>query len=529
PLYPKLPLFDIIPGYIVRVRIEDIVILGVVLFWVTQVFRKKAFWRNSLNPLIGLYLLAGLTSIVSAVFILGTIPLELLHVAKSSLHLLRYLEYFMLFFIFFSSIKKTKDLKIVALVLMLTVCAIALYGIGQKYLYWPVYSTMNREFSKGIRLILTDHARVQSTFGGHYDLAAYLVITLPLLLGLALTNSNSKFRVSLWISFILGIWLLVVSGARMSFASFIVAVTITVALIALKKESWEETFRWGFSRLSIVGFITLFIFVTFGDDMYERFLQTLEGYPELNQTYHKLNEQRKTAVYEYVLVPLGIESLLNQPENSITIDEAEVLVSSDQQPTPIDIDDSNKPSDVYVEVPDIQEIITTSETGEQTITYIARERTYSDNALRHGLSLAIRLDTLWPQAIAGFQKNPLFGSGYATLNKQSPTDFTEADSTDNNFLRTLGETGLFGFITFYGIVIFATSQAFRLTRTHKITSLEFALAAGFFGASIGILLNAFYIDVFAASKVAVAYWSFSGVLMAVATLNSQKNKGAKIQ
>ena len=33
PLYPKIPLFDIIPGYIVRVRLEDIFITIAGLLW----------------------------------------------------------------------------------------------------------------------------------------------------------------------------------------------------------------------------------------------------------------------------------------------------------------------------------------------------------------------------------------------------------------------------------------------------------------------------------------------------------------
>ncbi len=522
PLYPKLPLFDVIPGYIVRVRVEDILILFVSAIWAMQVYRKKIVWKNPLNPLIGLYALAGIASIFSAIVILGTIPLETIHLAKSTLHFLRYIEYFMLFFIFFSSIQKKKDVLVILTVLVATVMMIAVYGIGQKYFYWPVYSTMNREFSKGVRLILTEHARVQSTFGGHYDLAAYLVITLPLLLSIGVAAKKQSIKVMIWLAFTLGVWLLVVSGARMSFASYIIAVSVTIALLAFKKKNWRERIRWGVSRIALVGFLTFIIFLSFGEDMYERFLQTLEAYPELHEPYHQANDQRKELVQAYILTPLGLQNMkITKPDNAITTDEAAVMVSSDQQPTPLE-SDTRRPSDVYVEVPNIQQVETTSETGETTITYIETERVYSENALRHGLSLAIRLDTLWPQAIAGFERNPLLGTGYATLNKQSPTHFTEADSTDNNFLRTLGETGLLGFVTFYGIILFAMHQAYSLARLHSSDSIETAVAIGFFGASFGLLLNALYIDVFAASKVALAYWSLAGVVIALARLSSQK-------
>ena len=41
PLYPKLPLADLIEGYIVRARLEDILILFTGIVYFIQVFRKK--------------------------------------------------------------------------------------------------------------------------------------------------------------------------------------------------------------------------------------------------------------------------------------------------------------------------------------------------------------------------------------------------------------------------------------------------------------------------------------------------------
>ena len=82
-------------------------------------------------------------------------------------------------FVLYSSIKSKQDVQKILAVMFFTTFAVAFYGFGQRYYYWPVYSTMNREFSKGITLYLTEHARVQSTFAGHYDLGAWLVIILP--------------------------------------------------------------------------------------------------------------------------------------------------------------------------------------------------------------------------------------------------------------------------------------------------------------------------------------------------------------
>ena len=193
------------------------------------------------------------------------------------------------------------------------------------------------------------------------------------------------------------------------------------------------------------------------------------------------------------------------PSNGIAYDntqETNVITATDQQPV------STRPVDVYVDVP--EKVLVATDSGEMV--YVEKERTWSDNALKYGLSFAIRLDELWPNAIRGFQKNPVLGSAYATLNKKEFYQFTEAESTDNNFLRTLGETGLLGFISFYGILLVIFWQ---IKHSSSQDPLVQALNLAFIAASIGLLANALYIDVFASSKVAFSYWALAGTVIAI--------------
>lgn len=518
PLYPKLPLFDIIPGYIVRVRIEDFLILTSVFIWVLQLFRKKAYWKTPLTKLIIAYAVVGAFSTLSAVLVTQTVPANIWHVGKTLLHYFRYLEYFSLFFILYSAVKSKKDALLVVKISLLTLLGVTIYGIGQRYFYWPVYSTMNREFSKGIRLVLDENARVQSTFGGPYDLGGYLVILLPLLLTSFYASSKTLLKFALGTFFIFTVLLIVINGSRTSFAGFLVASTIITTLFALKKDTWKQSFVWFFKRYSVFLIIVGSISIYYGQSMYERMLQTLQAYPVLHNSYHALNDQRKIFFYEIVPKKLGLNNIDNmgfnieKPDNAITTAEAEVLVSSDTQPRPA----SDVPADVYVDVPTYEEVATVSATGEVTTIIVQKERTYSENAKRHGLSLAIRLDTLWPQAINGFLSNPALGSGYATLTKSTVIEFTEAESTDNNFLRTLGETGMLGFLTFYGLVGIVIHKTFSVVLKEKeVTNITFILAATTLAATLGLLLNAVYIDVFAASKVAFTYWGLVGITLAV--------------
>ncbi|MBT3250152.1 MAG: hypothetical protein HN846_00535 [Candidatus Pacebacteria bacterium] len=507
PLFPKIPFFSPIETYIVRVRIEDFLILFTFIIWLVQLIRKKIKIKSFTTWAILAYLVAGLLSVISSLWIIKTVPLTGDHVLKTALHYFRYLEYFSLFFIVYSSISKPKDVKQLLTVTSLSLLGISIYGIGQKYYYWPVYSTMNREFSKGIRLYLTEHARVQSTFAGHYDLAAYLVIILPIILALAYSAKKRSLKIGLFLLQLLGCWLLIMSAARTSFAAYGLASSIVIILFGFRQNKIWPKISWIASRFASLWIIIFIMMASFGSDIYDRFLQVVESYPQLHSQY-LIIEEKTLLVTDNLSSTLKPDSPLadkTPPENSISTADAAVIVASDERPSP------ERPRDVYQDIPDQIVVATTSAEGVTGTTIIEKPRVWSDNALKYGLSMAIRLDTLWPRAIQGFLRNPLFGSGYATLNKTSLTDFTIADSTDNNFLRTLGETGFLGFITFYGAVISGLAIAVKGIKSKK--ELLVALSVGYLAATIGLLFNALYIDVFAASKVALTFWAVTGIFL----------------
>ena len=368
---------------------------------------------------------------------------------------------------------------------------------------------MNREFSKGMRLYLTEHARVQSTFGGHYDLGAYLVIILPILLALTYKAQAKWEKRLLFLTHAFGLWLLIVSASRAPFVAYMAAAYMVIALVSWAAPNWKLRLLGFLKRF--VGFtlmLTIFL-VIFGEDINERFMQVLESqpqYPQIMATFDYWNARRKDA-RDLLYDRLGIRAL-TPPPNSIAFDNSDlepVLTPTDELPT------TTRPSDVYEDIPDLVEI----ETDQGVIT-VEKDRTWSANALKYGLSMAIRLDALWPNAIKGFMRNPLLGSGYATLNKEAVFQFTDADSTDNNYLRALGETGLLGFLAFFGTIVLVL----HLTAKHLFDTniLKATLAIGVFAGSIGLLLNALYIDVYAASKVAFTYWAVVGLTLAVFAL-----------
>ncbi|MGI5828542.1 MAG: O-antigen ligase family protein, partial [Patescibacteria group bacterium] len=216
------------------------------------------------------------------------------------------------------------------------------------------------------------------------------------------------------------------------------------------------------------------------------------------------------------------------PENGIPFREdltpeeqiEKIASKSDMPPTHVK-PKREKPEDVYYE----DSTYEATSSGQEATTS-AKPPHYSDNALKYGLSAGIRLDTLWPQAIAAFKRNPLLGTGYSTLVKSRVWEQTPAESTDNDYLRLLGETGLLGFVSFlsiFGICAFVLYKAFVKSSDPFYTGL---FAAGL-GLIAGLLANALYIDIFESSKVAYFFWSIMGVLIATSMIVLKEKDKAK--
>ncbi len=522
PLYPKIPLGEIIPGYIVRVRLEDIVILAVFAWLLWQLARRKAAWRTPLSLSILLYLAVGLVSNLVGVLVIHTIPAQLLHIGKSTLHWLRHIEYFSLFFVAYNAVRTKRQAFALILVSMFTLLSVGIYGYGQKYLYWPVYSTMNREFSKGLRLYLSEFARVQSTFAGHYDLGAYLVIILPLMIAFFFAlGKNQSWRdllsprwqkVCRWFflaGWLIGLWLMAASASRASFIAYVLGLAILIGLFTLRR-SW----RWGLTRGFSTLLVSLVIILVVGE-LPSRFGQLIDQnkHPQLHKVYHTFND--------YVQHPnklLGLSFLAQAPQGGMSVEDYERSLR-EQGMTRSDTQPATRPQDVVTNVPE-----QVFEVGDPQATLAAnlvqygnqlvQERTYSDCALSRSLSLCIRFETLWPRAIRGFLNDPLFGSGYATLTKETVEQFTEAESTDNNFLRTLGENGAVGFFFYYGSIGLSLWYAWQAYRRSVQDPWLTALSVGVIAGSVGLLVNAMYLDVLVASKVAYTFWLIQGIALA---------------
>ena len=120
-------------------------------------------------------------------------------------------------------------------------------------------------------------------------------------------------------------------------------------------------------------------------------------------------------------------------------------------------------------------------------------------AVQQDTSTSIRLDVEWPRALRSFYKNPFLGTGYSSISL----------STDNDYLRSLGETGLLGLLSFLSILIGLFLKLLKNAKNQVGQAQLLSISA------LGILVifstTAIFLDVFESSKIAILFWAYMGL------------------
>ncbi len=482
PLYPKLPLFDIKHTW-VYIRFEDLLVLAIALIWIIQLLRKKVDIRNSLTlPIICYWFIGGVSLLFSLIFLKNQLANFFPTVA--ALHYLRRIEYILPFFIAVSTIKSLRDVKHYLIIISLTCLGVVLYGFGQRYVGFPAFLTMNEEFAKGTPFYLSPTSRVTSTFAGHYDLAAFLVIMIVFLGSFIFGIKKKIFKLALFILVFFAFILLLFTASRISFGVYIIAVSF---MLYLHNKKWL-----------IVPVVLASIFLMFYiSGASERFAKTIR----VEKVVYNTKTGKPIAVLE--------EPKLVTPDEP-PVPEDSLPLGSGFLPVPI-LDKQPEATTVAV----IKRSILASLKTAQKDSEIA---TISGNFLIkrtivYDISFTTRFQGEWPRAWKAFQKNPLLGSGYSSISL----------ATDNDYLRALGETGLLGFLsllTIFSIAALVLRRALKRINSPFEKSFLVGMGAGF----SGFLLNASLIDIFEASKVAFPFWMILGITVGMVRLKKVSEK-----
>lgn len=432
PLYPKFPLLGV-SGTYVAIRLDDIVVAFALFLWfIYQIKNHFPVFKSKITPLFIAYFIAIVVSTLNSILIYQNNSVSIL-----LLNTFRRFEYISLFFVTLDSIKSIKDLKFSYIFLLISLAGVIIYGYGQKYLQFPVISTMNEEFSKGQLLQMNVWTRISSTFAGHYDLAAYLSLILIVIFSVALIIKNKWLKAISIILFLFAFHILTLTASRVSIFSFWGG--IIVSLVLLRKYLW------------VIPVSLLVVFSIFNSkDLNQRLLATIPSLKIQIQKQQKISPTPTTAV---VSTPTPIIIAVVSPGKTI------------------------KPTPTIFRHPPTEEVIPAD---------------VDAGVARSG---EIRFNVEWPRAINAFKKNPILGTGLGSITL----------ATDNDYLRSLGESGLLGFISFTTIFVFLFSKTLPLIKKRP-NDFSSQLSLILFSVTLCILANATFIDVFEASKVAYTIW-----------------------
>lgn len=235
PLLPKFPLLRV-PGTYVSIRFEDILMLVLALVLIPKiVIDFKSLWKDRIIRAFGIFFALTLVSLISGVFITETATLKF-----SFLHWARRLEYIIPFLAVYLLTPKDKireRLVFYFKILIIDMIILFVYGFGQRYFGLPIIITQNEEYSKGVALWWTPGAHINSTFAGHYDLSAFIVLVIPMILGAIFVFKNKLIKLVLSVVSGMGLWLLISSVSRSSQLTYLFAVTVSFFLLK-KFKAW---------------------------------------------------------------------------------------------------------------------------------------------------------------------------------------------------------------------------------------------------------------------------------------------------
>ena len=476
PLYPKLPLLGI-TGTWVYIRLEDVFLALAGILFVVQTFRKKTILNTPLTPVVlAFWIIGAISTIFAVIFIFP----QLANVSPklAFFNYARRIEYLLPFFIAVSAINDKKKLKPLIITFIVTVVLICLYGFGQKIdpSHFFAFSTMNEEFAKGVPLQLSAAARIPSTFAGHYDLAAYLVLLIPLIGSLVIGVKSWFHKMLLLVVGIAGLCLLLLTESRVSFAVYLLAISFMLFISNMKR--WIIPIFIGSILIAIPfqGFVERFSStITQVDQVVDARTGKVIGAAKPDQTGIVIEDTLSTGEN----LPQG-SSYINLPGTGTKSDATSITIKR------LNADGG---------------LVTDELKGEFSI-----KKGYAFD-----VSWTTRFQGEWPRALEAFKRNILLGSGYSSISL----------ATDGDYLRLLGEVGLLGAISF--MLIFVTFYVY----TYKVIpdvedplakSYVLGVCAGIFG----LLINAVLIDVFEASKVAYTSWFLIGSATAVLVLYQKK-------
>ena len=460
PLYPKLPLLDVRHTW-TYIRLEDVFVAVIVGIWLVQLLRRKVSLKVPLTiPIIFYWLVGGISLLFSLIFLKAHLANFFPNVAV--LHYFRRIEYLVVFFVAAGTIKDVARVKRYLFIAAIALLGVCLYGFGQKFFGLPAFLTMNEEFSKGIPLYLPSTARMASTFAGHYDLAAYLVLMITFFGSLIFSLKKKLSKIVVFLLIFASFILLLFTASRISFIAYLLAISL---MLYLHNKKW----------LIIPVVLASFLLMSYATGASIRFGKTFR----VKDVVYDVKTGKPIAAVE--------EPSAEEPEEELPLGTSFISVP---------IIETKPPEATKIAV--IRKSLRTATMSGEVATisgeFLIRRTVVFD------ISFSTRFQGTWPRALNAFRRNPTLGTGYSSIGL----------GTDNSYFRAIGETGALGLTAFLGLFFalgLLAKQSLKKITSPFGKSVLIGMAAG----TAGLMINAVLIDVFEASKVAFIFWAFWGI------------------
>lgn len=440
-LLPKIS-FIAVPGIYFNIRVEDFLIATVYFIYILGLLARKIKWRYTplFLPIFVFLFVAFLSTLLG--IITHTVPSTLLAI----LYFSRYVEYLGIFFIMLTVFRKERlsnYLKIVVFIYL----GVLIYGILAKLSLVPMFRTRR---SGGVPVYYNVNTKfLQSTFGGHYDFGAYLLINLPILLSLLVTVKRKSYQIILGMMLIATGYMLYGSFARSSMFA------IWIALLA-----------WLLFRKSKLFFVPIL--------------------GEISVIWSYISGRFSKYSYKFSLKIS--DNLWNK-----------IFPSKEQATSPTQIA--------------TEEGVTVQSTPSASISQVGNGNgknvtpVKEKNTVDLGEDIDISLDASaklrfyrWRDLLNRFKEHPLFGNGPSSV----------GPGADGDYIRWLSELGIIGTLAFLFLLwkIFRLELDLYKKVSNPLAKYFFL---ALISALIGLLANALFIDVFESSKIAFYFWFLTGM------------------
>ena len=234
-LVPKIPLIQI-QGYIVPIRIEDLFLACALLSLLLRyiIYRERPVGNPLLKWMVIFSVVTSL-SYLFGLFILGTVPSAKI----GFLFWLRSPEYFAATYLCLLGVSTWKQYRQIIVTLVAITAVIGVYGILQELSLVPIFNAMHHDnemvtiqFFPGF-----GEERLFSTFAGPYDLAAFYLIAIPVLIGLLMLTASRVAKLVLASVLALSFYCFYLTYARAPLVALVVVLAVCLWLLG--------RLRWG--------------------------------------------------------------------------------------------------------------------------------------------------------------------------------------------------------------------------------------------------------------------------------------------